>query len=84
MFDSGRHGEAKQVLIEALDRYEDRGTLLYNLACAEAQLGEADAALDHLGAAVQERPSLAESARGDDDLEPIRADPRFAGIVAAP
>jgi tetratricopeptide (TPR) repeat protein len=81
MLDSGRHEEAKHVLIEALDRYEDRGTLLYNLACAEAQLGETDAALDHLGAAVQERPSLAESARDDDDLEPIRDDPRFEDLV---
>src|SRR6266542_5032601 len=79
MFDSGRHEEATQLLMEALDRYEDRGTLLYNLACAEAQLGETDAALDHLGAALHERPSLAESARDDDDLEPIRDDPRFAG-----
>jgi tetratricopeptide (TPR) repeat protein len=79
MFESGRHEEAKQVLIEALDRYEDHGTILYNLACAEAQLGEADAALDHLSAAVQERPDLAENARDDDDLAPIRDDPRFLG-----
>jgi hypothetical protein len=77
MFESGRHEEAKQVLIEALDRYEDQGTILYNLACAEAQLGETDAALDHLAAALQERPDLAESARDDTDLEPIRDDPRF-------
>jgi tetratricopeptide (TPR) repeat protein len=76
MFESGRHEEAKQVLIEALDRYEDQGTILYNLACAEAQLGETDAALDHLAAALQERPDLAESARDDTDLEPIRDDPR--------
>jgi tetratricopeptide (TPR) repeat protein len=77
MLDSGRHEEAKRVLIEALDRYEDGGTILYNLACAEAQLGETDAALDHLAAAVQERPDLAELARDDGDLEPIRGDPRF-------
>jgi Tetratricopeptide repeat len=77
MFDSGRHEEAKQVLIEALDRYEDHGTILYNLACAEAQLGETDAALEHLSAALQERPDLAEGAGDDSDLAPIRDDPRF-------
>jgi len=77
LFDSGRHEEAKRVLIDALDRYDDRGTILYNLACAEAQLGEADAALDHLAAAVQERPDLAKGARDDDDLAPIRDDSRF-------
>jgi hypothetical protein len=77
LFGSGRHEEAKRVLIDALDRYDDRGTILYNLACAEAQLGETDAALEHLSAAVQERPDLGENARDDDDLAPIRDDPRF-------
>jgi tetratricopeptide (TPR) repeat protein len=77
MLDSGRHEEAKRLLIEALDRYEDGGTILYNLACAEAQLGETEAALDHLAAALQERPDLAELARDDGDLAPIRGDPRF-------
>jgi tetratricopeptide (TPR) repeat protein len=84
LFDSGKYGEAKRVLTDALDRYDDRGSLFYNLACAEAQLGEADAALEHLGAAVSERPSLAADAREDSDLQPIRDDPRFAEIVRAP
>lgn len=82
LLDSGRPGEAKQVLIEALDRYDDRGALFYNLACAEAQLGETDSAIEHLRAAVAERPSLAEEAPEDADLEPLRGDPRFAEIVA--
>ena len=77
LFDSGRHEEAKRVLIDALDRYDDRGTILYNLACAEAQLGETGAALEHLSAALQERPDLAEGAGDDSDLAPIRDDPRF-------
>jgi tetratricopeptide (TPR) repeat protein len=77
MFESGQYEEIKQVLIEALDRYEDRGAILYNLACAEAQLGETDAALDHLAAGLKERPDLAEGARDDSDLAPIRDDPRF-------
>jgi tetratricopeptide (TPR) repeat protein len=77
MFESGRYEEIKQVLIEDLDRYEDRGAILYNLACAEAQLGETDAALEHLAAGLKERPDLAENARDDADLAPIRDDPRF-------
>jgi tetratricopeptide (TPR) repeat protein len=81
LFDSGQHAEAKRLLTDALERYDDRGDLLYNLACAEAQLGETEAALDHLRAALRERPSLAEQAPEDADLEPIRADPRFAEIV---
>jgi tetratricopeptide (TPR) repeat protein len=81
LFDSGQHAEAKRLLTAALERYDDRGDLLYNLACAEAQLGETEAALDHLRAALRESPSLAEQAPEDADLEPIRADPRFAEIV---
>jgi tetratricopeptide (TPR) repeat protein len=83
LFDDGQYVEAKRVLTEALDRYDDRGTLFYNLACAEALLGESDAALEHLGAAVRERPSLAADALQDADLEPIRDDPRFSELVAA-
>ena len=83
LLDSGKNAEAKQLLLEALERYDDHSVLLYNLACAEAQLGEADAALEHLRAALRERPSLAEGAREDEDLRPIRHDPRFAEIVGA-
>jgi tetratricopeptide (TPR) repeat protein len=84
LLDDGKHAEVKRLLGDALDRYDDRGGLFYNLACAEAQLGEIDAALEHLRAAVRERPSLAGDAGGDADLAPLRDDPRFAEIVAAP
>jgi hypothetical protein len=57
--------------------------VLYNLACADALLGEKDAALDHLRAAIEERPAFAESAREDSDFESIRDDPRFAELVGA-
>ena len=40
LLDDGEHAEARRVLTEALDQYDDRSELLYNLACAEAQLGE--------------------------------------------
>jgi tetratricopeptide (TPR) repeat protein len=82
LLDAGEHAEAKRVLMEALDVYEDRGNLLFNLACAEAQLGETEKALEHLRAAIRERPALADYAWEDADLEPIRSDPRFAGAVA--
>ena len=81
MFDEGRFEDAKRLLVDALGRYEDQGTLLYNLACAEAQLGNPDAALGHLAAALEHRPDLAQGAGSDHDLESIRDDPRFAEIV---
>jgi AraC-like ligand binding domain len=82
MFDEGRHEEAKQLLLDALGQYEDQGTLLYNLACAEAQLGNPDAALDYLARGLVERPDLKEGAAADEDLESIRDDPRFAELVS--
>jgi tetratricopeptide (TPR) repeat protein len=81
LFEDERYAEAKELLLGALDRYEDHGSLLYNIACAEAQLGEVDQSLDHLAAALQERPDLSESAREDDDLAPLRDAARFEEIV---
>jgi tetratricopeptide (TPR) repeat protein len=81
LFGEGDYNGAKRALTEALDRYEDREGLLYNLACAEARLGETDAAIGHLGESIALRPSFAELARDDADLDAIKADPRFDEIV---
>ena len=83
MFDRGEHAEAKQMLTDALERYDDRGGLLYNIACADAQLGNTEDALASLRAGLADRPDLAPYAREDSDFEPIRDDPRFAQIVDA-
>jgi tetratricopeptide (TPR) repeat protein len=83
LLDAGEADAAKQVLIDALDQYGDRGVLLYRLACAEAQLGEHDAALDHLRVAMIEKPSLAQSAQQDADLKPLRKDTRFLELLGS-
>jgi tetratricopeptide (TPR) repeat protein len=82
LLDAGRHAEAREQLLDALERYEDRETVLYDLACAEAQLGQTDAAFRHLGEAFRLRPGFADHAGDDPDLEPLRADPRFATLRA--
>jgi tetratricopeptide (TPR) repeat protein len=79
--DSGRPAEAKALLLDALERYEDKSVLLYNLACAEAMLGESDEALTHLEQAIAARPSFAEDARGDADFASLRDDPRFTELL---
>ena len=84
LLDSGDYAGAKRVLLGALDTYEDEAAVFYNLACAEALLGESDAALEHLRAAVAQRPEFGQSAAGDEDLAPLRADPRFAEVVGGP
>ena len=74
---SGDHETAMRLLREGLDAKPGHPSLLYNLACVEAQAGERDAALEHLGAAVDARATLLERALADDDLASIRDDPRF-------
>jgi hypothetical protein len=56
-------------------------SLLYNLACMEALLGEKNAALDHLAEAV-ENPRFREFAATDRDLDSLRDDPRFRELVS--
>lgn len=77
LFDRGEFAAAKALLLEALEEQPEAGGLLYNLACAESQLGETEAALEHLRRAVEISDELADYARTDADLEPLRADPRF-------
>jgi tetratricopeptide (TPR) repeat protein len=79
LFDRGEFAEAKQLLEGLVADEPDNAGLLYNLACAEAQLGERDAALQHITRAVEINPSFAAHLREDDDLAPIRDDPRFPG-----
>jgi hypothetical protein len=82
LLDEGRFGDARQVLMDALDEYSEKAELWFNLACTEAQMGESDAAFGHLAAAVAARPDLAAAADGDDELAPLRDDPRWAEALA--
>ena len=77
LFDRGEYEEARRRLEEAVREFPGEGVHLYNLACAKAQLGEKDAALDHLLRAVELEDRFAEYAQGDEDLAPLRDDPRF-------
>jgi tetratricopeptide (TPR) repeat protein len=77
LFAVGDYARAKEVLEEARRQHPEYGGVLYNLACAEARLGEAEAALEHLRAAVEREPQFGEYAKTDEDLDSIRDDPRF-------
>jgi tetratricopeptide (TPR) repeat protein len=78
LFDRGEYAEVKRRLEPIVEANPQSAGSVYNLACAEAMLGERDAALEHLARAVELHPPFAESAREDDDLASIRDDPRFA------
>jgi quercetin dioxygenase-like cupin family protein len=83
LFQQDKIEQAKEMITDALERFEDRGVLTYNLACAEARLGETDAAVEHLRAALDLRPNLTDLARDDTDLDALREDPRFVELVPA-
>jgi len=72
---------AKRILLDAFERYGEQALLQYNLACAEARLGETDQALGHLASAIEQRPSFADDARGDPDFASVRDLERFAQLV---
>jgi uncharacterized Ntn-hydrolase superfamily protein len=59
----------------------ENGEVDYHWACWLSRGGETAAAMQHLRVAMEREPSLAQQARTDPDLEPLRADPMFEKIV---
>jgi len=80
-YEGRRYDEAKALLVEGLELHPGNASLLYDLACMEALLGERDAALEHLEAAVRD-PRFREFAETDSDLDSLRDDPRFPAASA--
>ena len=81
LFESGDYEEGAdraQALIADDPPYSG---VYYNTACFESRAGRTEAALAHLRRAVELFPPLAELARSDDDLAPLREEAGFAEIV---
>ena len=74
-----RTGEAKDVLVSVVDKFEANATIPYYLACYCAQLGQTTEAKGWFTLALAnaktdaERERIKLRAQGDPDLEPIRA-----------
>lgn len=79
-WEAKRYDEARELLREGLEQHPGNASLLYNLACAEALLGEKDAALEHLADAVK-NPRFREFAKTDSDFDSLRGDARFEELV---
>lgn len=58
-----------------------RGVAYYNMACAYARLKQADKAFEMLGKAVDEGFNRRAGFETDEDLAPLRSDPRFAALL---
>ncbi len=78
----GRYPEGVAVLREATARHGEDAVLLYDLACFESLAGDAEAALHHLGRALELDAAHRPLAAADPDFDPIRQDPRFAALVS--
>jgi tetratricopeptide (TPR) repeat protein len=80
-FASQEYENAHEALMVIHEDDPKDATVLYNLACAESQLGRTDDALDHLGQSISDQERFRELARNDSDFDPIRDDPRFSELV---
>jgi tetratricopeptide (TPR) repeat protein len=75
---AGDWRKAVEVTAEGLTRHPDNPSLLYNLACFEAQGGRRAEALEHLRRAFELDPEKVRAWASDDsDLDSIRDDPAF-------
>jgi hypothetical protein len=70
-----------EIVREGLEHYPDNPSVLYTLACLESLAGDVDSAIEHLRRAAHDS-QVAEWAKDDSDLDPIRDDPRFESAVA--
>ena len=81
-FESGEFAEAKRLIEEALQDNPDAAGLIYNLACAEARLGNTDAAVAALKRAIELHDGFRQYVATDDDLESIRDHPEVQQLAA--
>jgi hypothetical protein len=56
--------------------------ILYNVACMESLLGHGEDAIEPLSEALTAWPAYKELAASDEDLAPLRDDPRFQALVS--
>ena len=78
----GKEDEARAEFQAGLEAYPGAWQGHYNLACAEAKLGNSDAALEQLELAAEiDRAAVAKWAFEDEDLDSLRGDPRFLAIT---
>jgi tetratricopeptide (TPR) repeat protein len=70
---------AKQLVV--LEKRPDNTVAHFNAGCFAARAGRADEAIEHLQRAVEINERIRELITTDEDLESIREDQRFAGLM---
>lgn len=64
-------GKAREILARAAELHPDDATIQFNLACYDAQLGDIDAAKEHLKRATSTEAKFSAMALDDPDLAPL-------------
>ena len=80
----GEYVAAQELFERALKREPNAGHVHYGLAATRARLGSIDLALESLGRALENQPTLRIRAQHDQDLSALRNDPDFDKLVFAP
>jgi hypothetical protein len=80
---AGDHDGAVRTIESLLAERPDDPRVLYDLACFESLAGRADDAIEHLRRAIELDAQAREYAQDDEDLDPIRDDPRFGALLGA-
>jgi tetratricopeptide (TPR) repeat protein len=79
----GRHEEALEADLRAVEVAPEDATARYNLACSFANLGRVDEAISALREAVRLGYRDVRHMEADPDLASIRSDPRYRALVEA-
>ena len=74
---AGRREEALATIRKAAQDHPRDGATFYDLACMEAVIGELEAAVEHLQAAIALRPAARVWAQEAEELDAIRDHPGF-------
>jgi tetratricopeptide (TPR) repeat protein len=80
----GEYVAAQELFERALKREPNAVHVHYGLAATRARLGSIDLALESLGHALENQPTLRIRAQHDQDLSALRNDPDFDKLVFAP
>jgi tetratricopeptide (TPR) repeat protein len=81
----GNEEAARAEFNAGIEAYPDAWQGPYNVACVEAKLGNADAAIDRLEQAAKlDSESVSRYAPEDEDLVSLREDPRFLALTGKP
>ncbi len=82
LYTEGRYAEAADQARGVAEAHPEYPALLYNLACCESLAGRKGDAIAHLRLAIERSERIRPYLDGDSDLDPLREEPAFQGLLA--